>query len=134
MLIRRLRSDEWDKVRALRIGESDPNPNSSIIIVAEENGKVIAHIAAERLWHIGGLEVDSDWRGRYLVPLLLHELAKYVPGPDPALCYISKDAGRLGKLLQHFGLVEMTGVRWFRWLGGKCGKFIRPNYKSVAGH
>ncbi len=119
MTYRRLNAKEWGKVQRIfltEFNEAAPAPLQSVVVVAEEEGKVVGMLAAQYVFHIEPLWVDKEHRGRFIIPPLVNELLRHVP--DIEYAFSHTEDPQVGTLLKLFGMKELPW-KVFRWLRRK---------------
>jgi predicted N-acetyltransferase YhbS len=52
-----------------------PRPEQSVVMVAEDAGRIVGHVGAERCWVVSPFEVEKPYRGSGLAEQLVQALA-----------------------------------------------------------
>lgn len=116
MTFRRLPEEEWEKLRPmfkLYLNENPPSSGQATVVVAEENGQIVGCLVGQWVFHIEPLIIKETHRGRFLIPPLVTELIKQLPGMQYAFAHTESD--KVGKLLKLFGMKELPW-KTFRWI------------------
>lgn len=115
MIIRKLTPEEWGRVAPIfskEFNESPPHAENATIVVAEDQGEIVAFGTVQMVPHIEPFWVKDSYRGRYLIPLVLNKIKALFPDLACAFAYTRSD--RMSTLMEYFGMVPLDW-KVFRW-------------------
>lgn len=115
MIVRKLTPEEWFRVSpifAKEFNETPPPAEDATIVVAEEDGQIIAFGTVQMVAHVEPFWVEDKYRGKYLIPLIINKISELFPSLRCAFAYTRND--RMATLMEYFG---MASLDWkvFRW-------------------
>ena len=115
---RRLPEEEWQRLRVAyeecRASESLPlpDPAQAVIIAAEQSGRLVGCVGAERAWNVSPLWVAKEFRGRGLASRLAQSIEDYNTERLPELLVTTSRHVEL--LVFNMGFIPVEGVIWRR--------------------
>lgn len=118
--IRRLPPEEWPLIEAAYKECRAENPlplpknDQGIIIAAEDAGKVVGCVGAERTWHVSPFWADKDHRGEGLPRQLAETIATYNTERLPEMLVTTNPHVEI--LVYRLGFVPIPGAIWRRSL------------------
>jgi len=117
MTTRKLLPEEWFRISSIVHDEFSalpPRPNTSLAVVAEEDGEIVGLLVLQPVWYVGPVWVKDSWRGRFIVSKLVERMHELVPRLHH--CFTTTTQPRLGRLFERLGMrkVDWTVYRWLR--------------------
>lgn len=113
-----LPQDRWPELRVAYEGcrSTDPlplpDPREAVIIAAEDAGRMVGCVGAERAWNVSPLWIDQKFRGNGLAVKLAQEISKHNTERLPELLVTTNRHVEL--LVFNMGFVPVEGVIWRR--------------------
>lgn len=115
MTVRKLTPEEWGRIQEIfqrEFNENPPHSSTSTVVVAEEDGEIVALGTVQTVVHVEPFWVKETHRGRYIIPLLVNKISSLFPALPCAFAYTRSD--RVATLLEYFGF-EPLNWKVFRW-------------------
>ncbi len=91
-----------------------PDPQNSVVLVAEHDGQIIGHIVAERSWVVSAFAVERKYRGTGLAAQLVDDLIKQ--NTEGLSEYLITTNPHVDLLVYQRGFHPLLGQLWLRRL------------------
>jgi hypothetical protein len=108
--------EEWEKVRTIcdQHGFDLPLPKTDqgIIIVAEDEGKLIGCVGAERSWNVNPIWITPEHRGNGLAQQMVERI-EGINGEDLSAFLVTSNP-HVELLVHRLGFIPLKGQLWRR--------------------
>lgn len=118
MVTRRLQLDEWDKADKLfreHFQQGPPDPGTSVVVVAEEDGQIVGFLTLQLILHAEPLWVSDSCKTKTVISRLIGEALRFFP--NPKYVFANTKNAKVARLLTRLGFTQLPWLV-FRWLPG----------------
>jgi L-amino acid N-acyltransferase YncA len=112
MTTRVLHPDEWARLDGSELARALPRLPGARVIVCEDEGRVLGHLALVPMWHVEGAEIDEAQRGRGVLQALIAGMHAEARALGVSTVFPAAASDGMVHLIQRIGGVEIP-ARWF---------------------